>query len=68
MKLAIRYQSRGRKYKSEVAEMLAEAFDTEALSVNSSIPEYIDILIFRRRSVWRKNGQQFTEIYHGIVT
>lgn len=43
MKLAVRYQSRG-GYTKAVAKILAEAFDTEALTVNTPIQEYTGIL------------------------
>lgn len=43
MSIAVRYQSRGGNTKA-VAEILADAFDTEALTVNSPIGEYTDVL------------------------
>lgn len=43
MDIAVRYQSRGGNTKA-VAEILAEALGTEALTINSPIQEYTDIL------------------------
>lgn len=43
MKIAVRYQSRGGNTKA-VAEILAESFNTEALTVNNPISEYTEIL------------------------
>ncbi len=43
MRIAVRYQSRGGNTKA-VAEIIAKAFNTEALTVNNPIEEYTEFL------------------------
>jgi flavodoxin len=43
MKIAVRYQSRGGNTKA-VAQIIAQAFETEALTVKNPIEEYTEIL------------------------